>query len=81
MAINRRLDFQRVGSFQEMAKNPVCACCGQARERKGDYHLRRWFNFEARLGNLWVDSGPAELLVKVTAEFAAGGFEGSLLYF
>jgi hypothetical protein len=35
----------------------------------------------ARLGNLWVDSGVLEGPIEVSAEFAAGGLKGSLLFF
>ena len=35
----------------------------------------------ARLGNPWVDLGIAYRCAEVTVEFAAGGLEGSLLFF
>ena len=35
----------------------------------------------ARLRNLWVDSGTGEWSIEEAAEFAAGGLEGSLLFF
>ena len=37
--------------------------------------------FLARLRNLWVDSGTGEWSIEEAAEFAAGGLEGSLLFF
>ena len=37
--------------------------------------------FGARLRNLWVDSGTGEWSIEEAAEFAAGGLEGSLLFF
>jgi hypothetical protein len=38
-------------------------------------------NKMARLGNLWVELDSGEGSVEVAAEFAAGGLEGSLLFF
>ena len=38
-------------------------------------------NLLARLRNLWVDSGTGEWSIEEAAEFAAGGLEGSLLFF
>ena len=40
-----------------------------------------FLDFQARLGNLWVDSGSCEGSIEVAAEFAAGGLKGSLLFF
>ena len=37
--------------------------------------------FVARLRNLWVDSGTDEWSSEEAAELAAGGLEGSLLFF
>ena len=48
---------------------------------RGFWYQRNAKEIEARLGNLWVDSGSCEGSIEVAAEFAAGGLKGSLLFF
>ncbi len=61
--------------FEALALREICV------QRWKTPSSRERFNFPARLRNLWVDSGTGEWSIEEAAEFAAGGLEGSLLFF
>ena len=70
---SRRGKMRNRGSVHRSA-GPTSACSTVRESRSVSAKM-------ARLGNLWVDSGTGEGSVEVAAEFAAGGLEGSLLFF